>query len=191
MTGSATVGHLLSGARRHSASLFAYKSSCFVPSSILSGSAALCSRRMSQTTTAPFGIRRVDHIVLQCASIEKTLEWYTKYMGMKHSEFKTPNETRYALHFGQQKLNLHSAASPYQPCARVPAAGSADLCFILEADEGTTIEDVKAYWEKEGLEIVEGGVVDRTGALGAIRSVYTRDPDGNLIEVSKYAAEEA
>ena len=86
---------------------------------------------------------------------------------------------RHALSFGNQKINLHQSGKEFEPKAQSVQPGSADLCFITEHP----IEQVKASWEGAGIEILEGGqVVDRTGAVGNLRSVYCRDPDGNLIE---------
>jgi catechol 2,3-dioxygenase-like lactoylglutathione lyase family enzyme len=91
--------------------------------------------------------------------------------------------SRHALLFGQQKLNLHQAGSEFEPKARLAKPGTADLCFLTS----TPITDVLAELKKEGLEVLEDGkVVDRTGARGKLKSVYTRDPDGNLIEISNY-----
>ncbi|EJU05161.1 Glyoxalase/Bleomycin resistance protein/Dihydroxybiphenyl dioxygenase [Dacryopinax primogenitus] len=132
----------------------------------------------------PFQIDRVDHIVLQCQDVQATILWYTKYLGMKHERFHTAGGERHALRFGQQKLNLHPSSAPYQPHAALPLPGTQDLCFVLSPP--ATADRVLEYWREEGLEILEGGVVGRTGAVGGLRSVYTRDPDGNLIEVSNY-----
>ncbi|THX61666.1 hypothetical protein D6D06_00438 [Aureobasidium pullulans] len=90
---------------------------------------------------------------------------------------------KHALLFGQQKLNLHQAGSEFEPKATLAKPGTADLCFLTS----TPITDVLAELKKEGLEVLEDGkVVDRTGARGKLKSVYTRDPDGNLIEISNY-----
>ncbi|KZO90514.1 Glyoxalase/Bleomycin resistance protein/Dihydroxybiphenyl dioxygenase [Calocera viscosa TUFC12733] len=135
--------------------------------------------------SAPFTIDRVDHIVIQCRSVETTIAWYTRYLGMQHEPFRTATGERHALHFGRQKLNLHPSSSPYTPHAAAPVPGSQDLCFVLSPP--TTAAQVLEYWKAEGLEVLEGGVVvRRTGAQGELSSVYTRDPDGNLIEVSNY-----
>lgn len=91
--------------------------------------------------------------------------------------------TRHALSFGSQKLNLHQAGAEFEPKATLAKPGTADLCFITS----TPITDVLQELKGNGLEILEEGkVVDRTGAVGKLKSVYTRDPDGNLIEVSNY-----
>ena len=101
-----------------------------------------------------------------------------------HSLLLTPPAfSRHALLFGQQKLNLHQAGSEFEPKASLAKPGTADLCFLTS----TPITDVLAELKKEGLEVLEDGkVVDRTGARGKLKSVYTRDPDGNLIEISNY-----
>ncbi len=123
-------------------------------------------------------IARLDHIVLTVADIDATVAFYRQAMGMEAITFAGG---RTALRFGQQKINLHQAGHEFEPKARRPTPGSGDLCFITEA----AIGDVVAHLESCGVPIEEGPV-PRTGALGAITSVYFRDPDGNLIEVSVY-----
>jgi catechol 2,3-dioxygenase-like lactoylglutathione lyase family enzyme len=88
---------------------------------------------------------------------------------------------RRALHFGQQKINLHQAGREFEPKASRPTPGSADLCFVTT----TPVEEVAAHLAAQGV-AVEEGPVERTGALGPMRSVYLRDPDGNLLEISAY-----
>lgn len=88
---------------------------------------------------------------------------------------------RTALQFGQQKINLHPASAPLQPHALRPMPGSADLCLVTR----TATPDVLAHLQAQSVAVEEGPVA-RTGALGPIESVYFRDPDGNLIEVSRY-----
>ena len=90
-------------------------------------------------------------------------------------------ENRVALKFGQQKINLHQLGKEFEPKAHSPTSGSADLCFITD----TPLNEACAHVESQNVEIIEGPVM-RTGALGSIRSVYFRDPDLNLIEVSNY-----
>lgn len=124
-------------------------------------------------------VTSIDHIVLTCASIEATKVFYTTHLGMSHSVFTSKDTERHALTFGTQKLNLHPASGPFEPHAQNVQPGSEDLCFITEVP----IEEVLKQWKDAGLEILEGGeVVNRTGARGKLRSVYTRDPDGNLVE---------
>lgn len=123
-------------------------------------------------------IDRLDHLVLTVNDIETTCNFYQDVLGMRREDF---GEGRVALHFGNQKINLHPNPSPIDIKAAVSTPGSADLCFITE----TPIEIVKA--ELQDLAIpIEAGPVARVGALGPMTSVYFRDPDGNLIEVSNY-----
>jgi len=123
-------------------------------------------------------IERLDHLVLTVASLEATVDFYTRVMGMTVRAFAGG---RLALRFGDQKINLHEAGHEFEPKARVPAPGSADLCFV--------VEQPLAAWQdhlaEHGVPVVEGPVA-RTGALGPITSLYFRDPDGNLIEVASY-----
>lgn len=93
----------------------------------------------------------------------------------------TPNTQRVALKFGTQKINLHEKGKEFEPKASTALPGTADLCFLVE--EGVDLDEVREGFERDGVEVLEGGkVVARTGAVGRIRSVYVRDPDGNLIE---------
>ncbi|MET0747717.1 MAG: VOC family protein [Rhizobium sp.] len=123
-------------------------------------------------------IDHLDHLVLTVASIDATCAFYSKVLGM---EVETFEEGRKALSFGSQKINLHQRGHEFEPKARCPTPGSADLCFIAE----TPIEDVVAHLGVCGIAIEEGPVT-RTGAVGPMISVYIRDPDDNLIEVSNY-----
>ena len=124
-------------------------------------------------------IDHLDHLVLTVASIEASCAFYTRVMGMEKVVF---GEGRVALSFGQQKINLHPHHAELRPHARVPQPGSADLCFIAR----TPLAEVIAHLDACGVPVLEGPVA-RTGATGQIRSVYFRDPDGNLIEVSNPA----
>lgn len=121
-------------------------------------------------------IDRLDHLVLTVADIDATCAFYARVLGMTIETF---GEGRKALKFGNQKINLHQAGREFEPKARQPMPGSADLCFIAS----TPLEQVIAHLQAEGV-VIEEGPVKRTGATGPIRSVYFRDPDGNLIEVS-------
>jgi catechol 2,3-dioxygenase-like lactoylglutathione lyase family enzyme len=123
-------------------------------------------------------IDRLDHIVLTVKDIEKTCEFYNDILGMKVAVF---GGGRKALHFGRQKINLHEAGKEFEPKADQPTRGSADLCFITD----TPLEHVIAHLHSYNIDIEEGPV-KRTGALGPIVSVYVRDPDRNLIEISNY-----
>lgn len=127
-------------------------------------------------------VNSLDHIVLTVKSIEKTVEFYTKVLGMKKELF---NKSRVALRFGNSKINLHELGREFEPKAFNTKEGSADLCFIIE----TPLEDAKEYIENLGINI-EDGIVKRTGALGQIDSIYLRDPDKNLIELSNYRENE-
>ena len=123
-------------------------------------------------------IDRLDHLVLTVRDMEATCEFYAKVMGM---EVVTFAGGRKALHFRAQKMNLHEFGHEFEPKAEHPTPGSADLCFITQ----TPIAEVVAHLERCGVPIINGPV-PRTGATGRIMSVYFRDPDQNLIEVSNY-----
>ena len=124
-------------------------------------------------------VDRLDHLVLTVADVEATIGFYERVLGMRAVSF---GAGRRALAFGRSKINLHPAAQPLRPHARQPMTGSADLCFIVAAPPAEVLEHLRACGVA-----VEEGPVRRTGALGPIESVYFRDPDGNLIEVSSYA----
>jgi len=121
-------------------------------------------------------IDRLDHLVLTVSDLQRTIAFYEKVLGMEVVRF---GGGRYALHFGRQKINLHERGREFEPKAHTPCPGSADLCFIAS----TPLDDVIRHLENRGVPIEEGPV-DRTGAGGKIRSVYVRDPDRNLIEIS-------
>jgi catechol 2,3-dioxygenase-like lactoylglutathione lyase family enzyme len=123
-------------------------------------------------------IDRIDHIVITAFDVERTIDFYTRVMGMKAITF---GEGRRALEFGRQKINLHQAGREFEPRALKPVPGSLDLCFITE----TPLADVAAHLKANGVVIAQGPV-PKTGALGPMQSIYFRDPDGNLIEVSNY-----
>lgn len=122
-------------------------------------------------------IVRLDHLVLTVADIEATVAFYVRVMGMEEVVFGA--QGRKALVFGEQKINLHERGKEFEPKAGVAMPGSADLCFLVEGEIGAVV----AHLERERVEILEGPVV-RTGACFAIDSVYFRDLDGNLIELS-------
>ena len=123
-------------------------------------------------------IDRLDHLVLTVADVTKTCEFYERVLGMETVTF---GAGRKALAFGQQKINLHQSGKEFEPKAVRPTPGSADLCFIASTPLAEVVEHVKG----EGIAILQGPV-RRTGANGPMESVYFRDPDGNLIEVSNY-----
>jgi catechol 2,3-dioxygenase-like lactoylglutathione lyase family enzyme len=126
----------------------------------------------------PIRINRLDHFVLTVASIEATCDFYSRVLGM---EVRTFAEGRKSLHFGASKINLHQSGREFDPKAAKPTPGSADVCLIAD----TPMEQVVAHLRECGVSIIEGPV-RRTDATGTIDSVYFRDPDGNLIEVSNY-----
>ncbi len=123
-------------------------------------------------------IDRIDHIVLTVRDIQVTCEFYSRVLGM---EVVTFGQGRIALQFGRQKINLHESGKEFEPKALEPTPGAGDLCFVT----GLPLEEVIAHIRSCGIDILEGPV-GRTGALGPIESIYLRDPDGNLIEVSNY-----
>jgi catechol 2,3-dioxygenase-like lactoylglutathione lyase family enzyme len=120
----------------------------------------------------------LDHLVLTVASIDRTVAFYRDVLGLRAEAF---GDGRWALHFGDQKFNLHEAGHEFEPKATRPTPGSADICLVV----ATPIESVVAALRAGRVPIVEGPV-DRTGARGNIRSVYLRDPDGNLVELANY-----
>lgn len=122
-------------------------------------------------------IAGLDHLVLTVADIERTVDFYVDALGMQLVTF---GHDRRALRFGSQKINLHQTGSEFEPKAARPTSGSADLCFLVTAP----LESVLAHLAAKAV-VVEEGPVQRTGATGPIRSVYLRDPDGNLIELSE------
>jgi catechol 2,3-dioxygenase-like lactoylglutathione lyase family enzyme len=123
-------------------------------------------------------VNRLDHLVLTVKDIEKTVDFYTSVLGMNKLVF---GEGRVALTFGNQKINLHQLGNEFEPKAANVKSGSADLCFIIEQSLQQAID----HLNKCNVTILEGPVI-RTGATGKIESVYFRDPDDNLIEVSNY-----
>jgi catechol 2,3-dioxygenase-like lactoylglutathione lyase family enzyme len=123
-------------------------------------------------------IERLDHIVLTVADIDRTCAFYARVLGMEVVKF---GEGRTALKFGQQKINLHAAASIPDLVADKPTPGSADFCLVT----ATPLGEVAAHLEECGVPIV-AGPGPRVGAIGTIQSVYVRDPDRNLVEISNY-----
>ena len=124
-----------------------------------------------------FTLEQLDHIVLTVANIHATTDFYTEVLGMDIVTF----EGRTALRFGDQKINLHQRGHEFQPRAAQPTPGSADLCFVTL----TPMEEVVSYLTDLKVH-VEVGPVERTGAVGKLVSIYIRDPDKNLIEISNY-----
>lgn len=125
----------------------------------------------------------LDHLVLTVADMPRTCEFYRTVLGM---EVVTFGADRTALRYGTQKINLHPARTPIAPHAEKPTVGAADLCFLIAAP----LEAAVAHLNALAVPIVAGPVL-RTGATEPLRSIYIRDPDGNLIELSVSANEEA
>ena len=126
-------------------------------------------------------IDHVDHIVLTTRHQDACIRFYTEVLGMKLEKFRTPTEERLALVFGSQKINLHEWGREFTPRAHVAVPGSLDLCFIASV----SLEEVIGKLKEKSIRILEGPVM-KTGAQGPIRSVYVRDPDLNLVEISEY-----
>ena len=127
-------------------------------------------------------IDHIDHIVLTTAHEDACIDFYTRVMGMELETFigGTPPVPRKAFLFGNQKINLHIQGKEFEPKAEIPTPGSLDLCFIANCPLTEVIQRLQnADWP-----IIEGPVI-RTGARSKIRSVYVRDPDQNLIEISE------
>jgi len=127
-------------------------------------------------------IDHLDHLVLTTANEAACVDFYTRVLGMKLESFigGTPPVERKAFKFGNQKINLHIKGKEFEPKANIPMPGSQDLCFIADRP----LLEVITKLEKEGWPILEGPVA-RTGATSKINSVYVRDPDLNLIEISE------
>uniref|UniRef100_A0A3Q2V0S3 Glyoxalase domain-containing protein 5 n=1 Tax=Haplochromis burtoni TaxID=8153 RepID=A0A3Q2V0S3_HAPBU len=128
--------------------------------------------------SCPVEVSHLDHLVLTVKSVPDTISFYSSVLGMEVVTFKA---NRKALSFGQQKFNLHQRGQEFEPKAKHPTSGSADLCLITK----TPLAEVAAHLKACGVKIEEGPV-ERTGAVGTIISLYFRDPDQNLIEVSNY-----
>ena len=127
-------------------------------------------------------IDHIDHIVLTTRDPAGCIRFYTEVLGMKLESFRTPTETRQALRFGSQKINLHEWGREFTPRAHVAAPGTLDLCFIA----AVPLDEVIAKLKAANVPILEGPVM-KTGAVSKIRSVYVRDPDLNLVEISEPA----
>jgi catechol 2,3-dioxygenase-like lactoylglutathione lyase family enzyme len=124
-------------------------------------------------------ISRLDHLVLTVEDIEASVAFYVGALGMRHETF---GAGRHALRFGDAKINLHQRGREFSPRAATPTPGSADLCFVSDVP----VAEVAARLAALGI-AVEEGPVPRTGATGPILSIYVRDPDRNLVEISNYA----
>jgi catechol 2,3-dioxygenase-like lactoylglutathione lyase family enzyme len=123
-------------------------------------------------------VSHLDHFVIPCRDVEKTAAFYARVLDMTVERF---GEGRVAVAFGEQKINLQPAGWDYEPKAKTHLAGTADFCLIID----TPLGEAKAHLDAQGV-AVEMGPVERTGANGPILSLYFRDPDQNLIEISNY-----
>ena len=124
-------------------------------------------------------IDHIDHIVLTTRDLQGCIRFYSEVLGMRLENFQTPGGQRLALKFGQQKINLHEWGREFEPRSHVAAPGTLDLCFIA----ALPLDEVMQRLDAAGIEIIEGPVM-KTGAVSKLHSVYVRDPDLNLIEIS-------
>ena len=127
-------------------------------------------------------IDHIDHIVLTTRDLKACIRFYSEVLGMNLEEFRTPTEKRLALKFGRQKINVHEWGKEFEPRAHVAAPGTLDLCFIASVP----LEEVAKKLKAENVPILEGPV-KKTGAMGPMQSIYVRDPDLNLVEISVYS----
>jgi catechol 2,3-dioxygenase-like lactoylglutathione lyase family enzyme len=127
---------------------------------------------------------RLDHIVLTVEDIERSAAFYERALGFEREFFRGPQgPPRHALRFGSQKINLQDRATDTPTKAKTPTLGSGDFCLIA----AVPLDEVVAHLREQGIALV-AGPVPRRGALGPLRSVYFRDPDGNLVEVAEYVS---
>lgn len=126
-------------------------------------------------------VTHLDHLLLTVKSIDASVDFYQKTLGMKQQNLA---DQSVALLFGDQKINLHQAKSAIPPAAARGVPGSADLCFIVNS----TMDEMLSHLARLNVPLIEGPV-RRSGATGKIDSVYIRDPDGNLLELSQYVTE--
>ena len=122
-------------------------------------------------------IKSIDHFVITTGDLDACLHFYSDILGMEHRL----TGGQHALHFGNQKINLHARPHEFEPSATNAVGGSQDFCLISDGD----IYEIKEELEKSGIEIVEG-VVERNGAMGPMDSIYMFDPVGNLVEIAVY-----
>ena len=126
----------------------------------------------------------IDHLVLTVADIEATTQFYERALGFTRETFRGPDgQQRFALKFGRQKINLQDRSTETPTKAQRPTFGSGDFCLIAAAP----LDEVLAHLRSQGIAI-EAGPVARQGAVGKLRSIYFRDPDGNLVEVAEYVS---
>lgn len=122
-------------------------------------------------------IKALDHLVLTTQDFDRCIWFYRDVLGLE----LLCREWHYALRFGVQKINIHRRPAEFLPAAKNITAGSLDFCLLTDTD----LLEVKQHLDEYGVEIEEG-IVERNGALGKMQSLYVRDPDGNLVEISKY-----
>lgn len=122
-------------------------------------------------------IKALDHLVLTTQDFDRCIWFYRDVLGLE----LLCREGHYALRFGVQKINIHRRPAEFLPAAKNVTAGSLDFCLLTDTD----LLKVKQHLDEYGVEIEEG-IVERNGALGKMQSLYVRDPDGNLVEISKY-----
>ncbi|GBD98852.1 virulence protein [bacterium BMS3Abin07] len=134
--------------------------------------------RPKKDAGTPLEIMELDHIVLTVKDVSATCDFYTRILGMKMVEI---GAGRKALTFGKQKINIHEYGNEIEPHAARPVPGSSDICLITS----TPITEIISRFNESGV-VIEEGPVRRTGSRGPMTSMYFRDPDGNLIEVSNY-----
>jgi len=128
-------------------------------------------------------VTALDHLVLTTRDLDLCISFYVSILGMEVRSFEaTDATTRYAIYFGAQKINLHLAGAEYKPHATHPMFGSADLCFLSDTPLTAWLD----HLQKQDIDLLDGPV-KRSGATGPIQSLYIRDPDGNLIEISNQA----
>ncbi len=123
-------------------------------------------------------VDRLDHLVLTVEDIDATVAFYTEVLGMKEVTFSGGGR---AVTFGHSKINLHRSGREFEPKAEHPAPGSADLCFVVDQSLDEVVAELASHHVR-----VEEGPVERAGATGPMTSIYLRDPDNNLIELSNY-----
>ncbi|MGB5708549.1 MAG: VOC family protein [Arenicellales bacterium] len=121
----------------------------------------------------------LDHLVLTVKDINETVKFYTDVLGMVVEKFTAGDQQRIALKFGNQKINLHQQGREFKPGALVPLPGAGDFCLICD----TPVEQIKQELEQREIPILQGPV-EKTGATGPLQSIYIRDPDQNLVELS-------
>lgn len=126
-------------------------------------------------------IERLDHLVLTTEHLEECLHFYVDILDMELVQ----KNGRYALRFGNQKINIHTRKAEFLPAAKNVEYGSLDLCLVVQG----TAEEIRRELEEKGA-VIEEGIVPRTGAVGPISSIYLRDPDGNLVELASYVSTE-